>query len=113
MYTTMQVVREALLSRNWFDETSLRILNDTTDLDNVIIRIQKSFNVDEYDFQYNSKKKKFIRLGKHEGKKRYIEYQTSKKCLKCSIKCYLSEYSISEFIELCKCVFEPISVKQA
>ena len=58
MDTTIEVVREALLSRNWFDENSLRLLNDATDLDNVIILFQKSFNVDEYFFQYNSKKKK-------------------------------------------------------
>ena len=108
MDTTIEVVREALFSRNWFDENSLRLLNDATDLDNIIIRIQKSFNVDEYDFQYNSKEKKFIRLGTGELKRHYTMYQ---KCVKCYIKCYLSEYSISEFIELCKGVFEPISVR--
>lgn len=109
----MKVVREALLSRNWFDENSLKILNDATDLDKIIIQIEKSFNSDKYDFQYNSKKKKFIRLDTPEGNGHYTIYLTNKQCIKCSVKCYHSEYSITKFIELCKHVFEPISVRLA
>ena len=113
MDTNMKVVREALLSRNWFDENSLKILNDATDLDKIVIQIEKSFNCDHYDFQYNSIKRKFIRLGKREGKGLNTMYSTNEKCMKCSVKCYRSAYSITEFIELCKGVFEPISVRLA
>lgn len=116
MDENLKAVREALLARNYFEfdgskgEESLKHLNNATDLQSIIIRIEKNFNVSQYDFQYSSEKDKFIRLNETEDAEHYTVH---KKCCKCSIQCFKSEYSVYEFIELCKNVFEPISVKVA
>ena len=116
MNTNIKVVQEALLDRNFFEfdssegQESLNNLNNATDLQSIIIRIEKNFNVSQYDFQYSSEKDKFIRLHETECAEHYIIH---KKCSECAIQCFRSEYSVDEFIELCRNVFEPISVKLA
>ena len=116
MNTNIKVVQEALLDRNFFEfdssegQESLNNLNNATDLQSIIIRIEKNFTVSQYDFQYSSEKDKFIRLHETECAEHYIIH---KKCSECAIQCFRSEYSVDEFIELCRNVFEPISVKLA
>lgn len=116
MDTNIKAVQEALLNRNFFEfdgskgQESLKNLNNATDLQSIIIRIEKNFNVSQYDFQYIPEKDKFIRLHETECAEHYTIHE---KCIKCAIPCFKSEYSVNEFIELCKNVFEPISVKLA
>lgn len=117
MDTNLSLVRKALLKRNYFHfdgskegEESLKNLEEATELQNIIIRIEKSFNVSQYDFQYNAERGKFIRLDEAEDPSHYL---ISKKCKRCSVQCFKSVYSVNEFIELCKNVFEPVSVRVA
>ena len=114
MNTNLNLVRKALLSLNYFQFdgsngiNSLKNLKNASKLESIIIRIEKSSTIHQYDFQYNPEKCKFIRLNETENTEHYT---AQKKCRECSIQCFKNEYSISEFIELCKNVFEPVSVE--
>lgn len=116
MDTNFKIVREALLARNFFKydgtngKESLRNLQTATNLQSIIITIEKSMNFNTYDFQYNPENCKFIRLHKTENSEHYT---TIERCRNCSTPCFKSEYSIEEFIENCQQVFEPICVKLA
>ena len=112
----LKIVRNELLKRSSFKydgsngSESLRILNNATDLSGIIITIKKNFNTKQYDFRYNHKKRKFVRLNNLDNIEHFTVYT---RCRMCSTPCFKSEYSTIQFLKLCKNVFEPISVKLA
>lgn len=111
----LKAVKATLMSRNFFEhkdfceENSLQILNNATTLENIIIVIEKSFCTNSFQFQYDSKIHKFVKIGIMEDEDMYV----SKGCKECELKCFKSEYIVEDFIKLCGNVFRPIAVTLA
>ena len=111
----LDIVRHSLLARNFFQydgskgKESLKNLSNATDLHSIIIRIEKSYNCSQVDFQYDNEKGKFVRLTPLNPYEIYLD----EKCKKCSHRCKETEYSVMDFVDRCKDVFEPIAVKTA
>ncbi len=116
MDNNLRALKEQLLSRNYFQfygsegSESLKALDEAESLDSIVIRIEKSFNCDQYDFRFDKEKNRFIRLGEPESAEWYLRL---KQCRKCDHQCFHSEYTVVEFIKLCQHAFEPVSVKKA
>ena len=68
MSNELKLVNTTLEKKNFFDENSKMILESATELENIIITVEKSFNNIQIDFKYDSTKSKFVMVNVYEEK---------------------------------------------
>lgn len=110
------IVKETLREKNFFNEESKKILEETEKLSGIIITIEKSYNVTQVDFRYDETKRKFVRLNHFEERPDSLDIYASqfRGCYKCTTYCFKTEMSIDDFLALVtRGVYEPVAVRKA
>ena len=110
------IVKETLKEKNFFEEESKKILEETEDLLSIIITIEKNYNITQVDFRYNEAKRKFVRLNHFEDGPDALDRYASQfiGCDKCTTHCFKTEMSIDDFLALVtRGVYEPVAVRKA
>lgn len=110
MSNELKLVNTTLEKKNFFDENSKMILESATELENIIITVEKSFNNIQIDFKYDSTKSKFVMVNVYEEK----SVQQYYKCYICPLQCFKTEMTVDEFLALVSnSLFKPIAIKLA
>ena len=110
MSNELELVITTLEKKNFFDENSKKNLESVTELENIIITVEKSFNHIKIDFKYDSTKSKFVMVNILEEKSVEQYY----KCYICPLQCFKTEMSVNEFLTLVSnSIFDPIAIKLA
>lgn len=108
---------QALKTNNLFDDSKekeyLEVLENANELQDVILHVERSCNVDQLYFRYNPSTNKFDRVVLTSKDYDQLEKETHykpkhDKCIKS--QCLRREIEIDAFIELLKLQFEPIAI---
>ena len=106
---------QALKSRNFFDSKEKEYFNrleNAQELQDVIIQVERSCNVDSFYFRYNPDTNKFDRVvlssKDYDQLEKESHYTQRDKCIKS--QCLRKEIDIDTFLELLKLQFEPIAI---
>ena len=107
-------IYEICKKRNWFEdpENELRILKDSN-LEKVIIVVERGCNSDRLSFRYSAKSNKFFRVILTEEDMKYYDREkqykwTNPDCIKRGMK--KRKFEFEEFLNLINQCFEPIKV---
>ena len=110
------IVKETLKEKNFFNEESKKILEGTKNLSDLVITIEKAYNISQIDFRYDDAERKFVRLNHFEEGPNILDRYASQfvGCDKCTTYCFKTKMSIDDFLALViRGVYEPIAVKKA
>jgi len=110
-----QWLYETLKNKNYFDHgktDSLKVLERTRNLEDVILQVERSCNVDNILFRYNPKTGKFHRVTLTDKDKELLrredKYQHRFECIK--RKCFSQAIDVETFIRLLSLEFEPVAI---
>lgn len=109
---------QALKNLNYFEsgkKDSLEVLERATNLEDVILQVERSCNVDKLLFRYDPATRKFCRVTPRkedvELLEREVAYRVQIECR--NRKCLRRKIDFDDFIELLAGAFEPIGVYKA